>query len=364
MVKVALLLEGWGRGGTEQYTLELAKYLDMEGYQVDLILLNDRNDADYISEVATNFNNIFQTRGIIDFVKLIRKNQYTIVHCHLYTSLLKVSLVLKALQLTADYKLVSTLHMPWRSWGAKEYFKWKLSFNFIDEIIAVADHIFLDKRLNSLLKKTQIADKCHVIYPCVTKGNISTDYKYSNDDKFTICGCGRLSKEKNWSVLIKAASILKNKGITNFQVFIIGDGQEGEYLKKLVDDLGIVNEVKFLGKRTKIEVYHHLNSSELAVLPSKFEGMPMVLLEAMSFGTPVVASKIPATEELITDNVNGSLFKQGDAVSLAGTIEWHIYNKEISSTLGDNGKTYFNTILKEKSDLKLHLDIYGFLHEQ
>jgi glycosyltransferase involved in cell wall biosynthesis len=108
--------------------------------------------------------------------------------------------------------------------------------------------------------------------------------------KYDVIFVGRLVYQKNPELLIKAINILR-KNSPNIKVAIIGGGLEEEYLKKLVNNLGLERNIYFLGKiKNHIKIYPFLKSSLVFAHPSRAEGFSLVLLEAAACGLPIVTT--------------------------------------------------------------------------
>ena len=129
----------------------------------------------------------------------------------------------------------------------------------------------------------------------------------------------RLHEQKGVDVLIEAVP-----GVPGACFAIAGDGPERGRLEQLVRDLGVEERVRFLGARSDIPAL--LRASDLFVLPSRYEGFPLALLEAMAAEVAVVATRIAGVDELVVDGQTGTLVEAGDSSAL-GTA--------ISSLLGD-----------------------------
>jgi glycosyltransferase involved in cell wall biosynthesis len=132
----------------------------------------------------------------------------------------------------------------------------------------------------------------------VLKSGKSVDIKAKNNK--SILSVGRLEKQKNYNFLI---SVLKN---SNFELTIVGDGSEKENLIESAK----ANQVKLIVENglSYFELLELFRSYKYFILPSIYEGNPKVLLEAMSEGLVVFASKIPNHEEIIDDHEDGILF--------------------------------------------------------
>lgn len=131
---------------------------------------------------------------------------------------------------------------------------------------------------------------------------------------------GRLSRQKDLGVLLQAAArIRQHQGI---ELLLAGDGPEREELAKLAEALGLAAQVRFLGWTPRAELPALYRSADLFALPSRDEGMPNALLEAMASGLPVVATCIAGSEELVEEGRNGYLVPVGDAEALALRLDW------------------------------------------
>lgn len=120
----------------------------------------------------------------------------------------------------------------------------------------------------------------------------------SNDVK-VLLSVGELNKNKNHEIIIRVLSKLTNK---NFIYLICGNGELKEYLKNLAQELGVSDKVKFLGYRKDVlEIY---KIADLFLFPSKREGLPCSLIEAMAYGLPCVASDVRGNKDLLrSDNL-------------------------------------------------------------
>ena len=136
----------------------------------------------------------------------------------------------------------------------------------------------------------------------------------------TILSVARLTATKGLDTLINASSLLHNKGLEH-KVIIAGYGPYKKFLVDLSSNLGIHNFVEFKDYCPPEEVKNLLYSSDLFVLASKIEGIPVSVMEAMSTGIPVITTKISGIPELIDDNISGFLICPDDPATLSNKIE-------------------------------------------
>lgn len=127
---------------------------------------------------------------------------------------------------------------------------------------------------------------------------------------------GRLARVKGLLVLFEALRCMES--VPPVRVTLIGDGPERALLERAAADLG--DRVRFLGYRSQAEVAEELRRTDAFVLPSFAEGVPVVLMEALAAGVPVIATRVAGMSELVEDGVSGQLVPPGDAESLARAI--------------------------------------------
>lgn len=145
-------------------------------------------------------------------------------------------------------------------------------------------------------------------------------------DHFVILFVGRLVRKKGVDVLINALRKLRTVD-HRYRMWVIGDGQDRERLEQLCQRLGVSDLVKFLGRVPNDELREYYAAADLFVAPSVVdqwgdtEGQGVVLLEAMSAGIPVLASRVGGIVDVIEDGVNGMLFEAGNSSALAARIE-------------------------------------------
>lgn len=131
---------------------------------------------------------------------------------------------------------------------------------------------------------------------------------------------GRLVQQKGLDIFLKAISMQKNGDGPDFEVLIIGDGPLRYQLEQTCDALDLKNIVHFIGPLPHDKVLEQLAQSTLFVLPSRFEGMPGALLEAIAEGLPVVVTSCGGSEEIIDASI-GWVVPPEDAEALAKAID-------------------------------------------
>jgi len=260
-------------------------------------------------------------------LKIIRENNIDIIHSHNQGSMMW-SILCKIFK--PKLKLVYTVHS---SVFVKNWNNLTLFFNrtFIDMNIAISENI-----LNDCLKNNLKAIK---IYNGVDIKNLKL--AQCDTKSFNIINVGRITYQvKGQDILLKALKECKDKGMI-FTCNFVGGEYSGnkfsniEYLKKLADELDLSEEISFLGEKEDISEF--LAQSDLFVLPSRFEGLPLSLVEAMASKLPVIASNISGSADLIEHEKNGLLFESENHTDLAEKILFFYKNRETMKRLAQNG---------------------------
>lgn len=140
---------------------------------------------------------------------------------------------------------------------------------------------------------------------------------------------GRFSNEKNiLNFLYSISIILKKK--ENIHFVLIGDGNQKEKVLDYIKKNNLNNKISNIGWISKEEMPVYLNKMKLLVIPSKTEGLPNIMLEAMACGTPVLASKVGSIPDIIKDGKNGFLLENTQSDCIADNILKLIDNKELN----------------------------------
>ena len=171
----------------------------------------------------------------------------------------------------------------------------------------------------------------------------------TTDGPLRIVAVGTLHEVKGQVHLIEACRLLTERGVAVTCRFI-GDGPDREALQNRIDEYGLGDRVVLAGRMTTDGVATELATADVLVAPSvptkggKREGIPVVLMEAMSTGLPVVASRLSGIPELVTDGVSGLLVAPGDALALADALADLATDPALRRRLGIAGR---DTVLRE-----------------
>ncbi|MFA6391490.1 MAG: glycosyltransferase family 4 protein [Patescibacteria group bacterium] len=167
--------------------------------------------------------------------------------------------------------------------------------------------------------------------------DVRKEYKIE-EKKFIIAFIGTLDKAhyfKRLDILFEAFKSFTNKA----HLLVIGDGDLKEKYIKLAKELGISQQISFVGKLSNKEALQHLIQADLLVLPStKVESFGLVLIEAMACAKPVIASNLPGVRTVVNDGVNGLLFEKGNVKDLTDKIGILLKDSVYARRLGQNGR--------------------------
>jgi glycosyltransferase involved in cell wall biosynthesis len=211
----------------------------------------------------------------------------------------------------------------------------------VDHLIAVSQ-----KLKEEIMKERIPKNKISAIYNGVENEFLEkSDYKtsltamqnkYGIGDHFCLY-VGRLTSRKGIDYLLYAM-----KKTANIQCVIVGDGPECEHLHSLTESNGLQERVIFTGFVPKDDLKHLYTAADFFVLPSLAEGLPLVMLEALASGTPVVASRVAGIPDIISDGYNGFLVPPKDVDTLSKVIQQLADSSELRRKMGDNARQVVN----------------------
>lgn len=211
-------------------------------------------------------------------------------------------------------------------------------------------------KIGYLPQRNELLENLDHIYPCSDNGTkylkenfqkyknkISTSYlgtydhgisKNEKDGKFKIVSCSRLSEVKRVNMIIEALALLKESNISLTWTHL-GGGELFEEIKKEATEKLNWMEVNMLGQMSNTDVYNHYTKcpEDLFINVSSSEGLPVSIMEATSFGIPVIATDVGGTSEIVIENENGYLLEKNfspeelaNLIKKVATMEKRKYN--------------------------------------
>jgi colanic acid/amylovoran biosynthesis glycosyltransferase len=152
------------------------------------------------------------------------------------------------------------------------------------------------------------------------KDHLPTRNGRRTNSHLAMLAVGRLHPVKDHAFLVGACRLLKNRGVP-FTCVIAGEGPERASVEALIRNLDLQNEVRLLGHLSQQQLAARYLTADVVVLTSRSEGIPLVLMEAMAYGTPVLAPAITGMPELVFDGKNGFLYRPGSLEDFVARVE-------------------------------------------
>lgn len=164
----------------------------------------------------------------------------------------------------------------------------------------------------------------------------------SNSTSEILC-VGRLSREKGHVVLLDALRRLRDRGVA-CRCTLVGDGPLRGEVESRIADLGLTDSVVLTGALAPDDVVRHYVSADVVVLASFSEGAPVVLMEAMSYGRPVVATNVGGVSELVEHGRTGTLVAPGDAGALSRAIADVLDDRDRAAAMGEAARRHVGAV--------------------
>jgi len=200
-------------------------------------------------------------------------------------------------------------------------------------------HFVVSERVVSRFKiKSKNLENIYIIPNGV---NIENSPEISSEENFIIF-IGRINiHNKGLDILLEA---MKNLDI---KLLIVGKGADEEKLKKIILKNNLTNKVEFIGFVNQTRKVELLKKAKLVILPSRYEGQGICILEAASCGKAVVVSNIPELK-YVEENNFGISYKLGNPKDLAEKIKFLLKNKEIRRKMGENARKFIENYTWDK----------------
>ncbi|MCR6513716.1 glycosyltransferase family 4 protein [Clostridium sp. LY3-2] len=253
-------------------------------------------------------------KKIIAYIKVINYVKPNIIHTHARRECISICLIKKIFR---NIKHIRTQHMEELGGRKKTYVEKKLYKNGVDEWIVTSNKLLEDY----LFKYVGNIRNAKIIYNGI-ESNASIKKESKKSNVVNLGFVGRITRQKGLDILIKNLNNLNDTYLKKIKLDIYGDGPELETLKVLVNDAKLNRNIEFHGY-TKLPL-EKIREFDILIMPSRYEGVPLVMLESMSIGVPVAISNVGGVSEIIDTENDG----------------WIIYNNKWDSFLKDiiNGK--------------------------
>ena len=372
MIKVLHAITGLEKGGAENHLALLSKIQKKNNYKVKIFYskpsnywIKDLNSFGIQTISSQNKSFFFILSDLFKLISSIKTFKPHIVHAHLPYMELICYLALFFLEKKPAF--IITKHVDNVFFKGSEGQKKSVIGSFLarqisfksQKIIAISKAVknFLTSNLVKIKQK-----KIKVIYygldEVIKKKkknkiiNLRKKYKIKSDQ--IILGCiSRLVYQKSLDTLIDAMNLHKNK--KNFKLFIVGIGPLKEDLVNLSRKKKLSKNIYWLDFVDDIDGF--LDKIDIFVLPSLYEGLGLVFLEAMLKKKPIVSTKTSAMKELIKQNYNGYLFPKKDSTKLSNALN-SLIDKKKRQIMGKNSYIFVKKKFSENKMFKETDNLY------
>jgi glycosyltransferase involved in cell wall biosynthesis len=323
MKHAAIMIPGLDRvGGAEQQAISLAKGLRRRGWRVSVVALSGTGDAAAVEleHAGVAYLSLQMRKGLADprgwlrFHSWLRREQPDVLHAHLPHA----AWMARWSRLAAPVPLVvDTLHSS--STGAMgRHFGYSCSRWLTDHVTAVSEATAVSHLAARMVNEPKLSVVWNGIdvdhWQPNARARLEAREELGVKDDFLWLAVGRLEAVKDYPSLMRAMARIPGRS----RLLVLGAGPRESRLKELVEWLGLKQRVHFAGFEPNVMRWMH--AADGFVLSSRYEGLPMVLLEAGACGVPVVATNVPGTREAVVDGKTGWLAPAGDAQELAKTM--------------------------------------------
>jgi glycosyltransferase involved in cell wall biosynthesis len=365
-MKVLHLISGGDTGGAKTHIISLLKGLNK---LIDTKVICFIEDTFYTDAKAEGLDiEVFKQKSRSDMsvitrlVEKIEKENYEVIHCHGA----RANFIALFLRHRIKRPMVTTMHSDYKL-DFKDNFYKRIIYTTLNTValkkfkyyIAISD-TFKDMMVSRGFKKDSIFVayngidfESHLDY--MPKDSFLTKYNIDAKNKKIVGIAARLDLVKDHETFIKAADkILKQRKDIIFM--IAGEGNLDNKLKNMASELGIGDNVHFLGfVKDKISFF---NAIDINVLCSVSESFPYVILEGARMSKPIISTNVGGIGNLVKDGHNGYLINVGDYDSLAERIITLVDDKELLEKMGNRLFNDAKENYSYDSMAKTHMEIY------
>jgi len=342
-INVLQLVEGMNWGGAETKLVELIAHMDRDRFNTTVCSLGmgerikDKFDELDIPFVSLARRSRIDPTLILNVRKLIRQRQIDVV----MTTLFYADVVGALASAISPNKAV----FSWETISAPEWllthrlWAYRFAMKFCSKVVSVSNATadwLVDRRGLARDKVTVIPYGVDLDLFQGGGGNQALKHQlgFKPDDKL-VGVVARLHPQKGHCYFIEAARLIADE-FSNAKFVLIGDGDLRDDLEKQVAAAGLTESFSFLGFRN--DVRELLRTLDVFVLPSLYEGLPNVILEAMATSLPVVATAVDGTVELVDNGKTGFLVEPKQPDALAAAISQLLRNGNLRESCGAAGR--------------------------
>lgn len=367
-MNLLFLIDNLCGGGAEKVLIDILKNLNLKKYNIEIFLI--RNKGIYLKDLPQNikvnyiYNDInfeetklyniyywitkihFKINRILGLKRLFKKNikkQYDV-----YIPFLEGACIQLVSDSNLEGKKIAWIHTDLIKHNIMSLKEERKALNSMDKLICVSEG---SKR--SLLKKyPEFNHKVMVINNPIDldniekKANEKIEEVVFNNSYPTFIAIGRVEKVKGHDLLIEAHKKLINDGFKH-NIAILGVGQEMESLKKLINENSLQSSFKFLG--FKSNPYKYLKEADFYIMPSRYEGYPLSLCEAIALEKPIIATNFESAKDILKNGKLGLIAELEDVDDITFKMKKLLEDYNLVKELKNNCSIFKHTLgFKEK----------------
>ena len=353
-MNIALIIPVLDLGGAETMCENLAYSLDKLGHKVIVISLYSKQTpiASRLIEKGIQVKFLKKKQGLdlslfFRLAALLKKERVNVIHTHIYA----IKYGVFAAMLSGVKIRIHTVHNVAEKEAGKAA---RLLNNYFFKRCGVIPVALSELIRESIVKEYGIKmEKIPVVFNGIDLSNCIPKTEYGNDSEFIILNIARFSQQKNHKGLIEVFEKF-NKTHPNSRLWLIGEGSLKDSIRKQVKEAQLENKVEFLGVQSN--VYQFLNKADIFVLPSKYEGVPMTIIEAMGTGLPIIASDVGGIPDMLENNFS-AILTAVDSTETEIALEHIYYDQILRERLGKNARIQSNRFSSTVMGKK-YLEIY------
>lgn len=254
--------------------------------------------------------------------------------------------------------LISTSHSSYtytkalKKLSAAHFINWFSDYHFSLSISNVKDLIHVGVKNKKLMFQPNLISESLKI----EAKELRNSYNKGASEAILLTCVSVIHRYKGQDILIKALDKIRLKKV-GIKTILVGRIMAGEdkyfrYLKELISNLSMEDDILFLGELEHSKVLELLSKTDIFVYPSYSELMPRAIIEAMLMGTAVIASRVGGIPDIIEHKKTGILFQPGNVGQLAQYISFLIDNDGVRKMLGENAKKSITKICSAKEFLE------------
>jgi glycosyltransferase involved in cell wall biosynthesis len=363
--RVALVIDGLGAGGAEKTTSDIAAALTASGVDTTVIYLQKRTsnaaldacNRRKISTLHVQVSRLWKIREWLTLLQSIRKLKPEAIHAHLHYATI-TSIIVGALLGIRTVVTLHTLDEPnlWSKSGLRLRLMFALVKYLPCELICLTNQA----KAAAVKYAPNKVDNIHVIPNGLNLLEWGSRRKVAEKREdarpIVILSVAVLRRMKGIHHLIRAHGIL-SKRFPNLHLWIVGDGPERVDLEREAELAGSRDKVFFAGHRS--DVRDLMQSADLFVLPTLFDALPTVIIEAMAAGLPVVASRTGGIPEMITHEQTGILVEPANEEELIAACERLIRDPVLAGRLSKSARESVERNFDLNTQIERLLTLYG-----